>query len=581
MVILPCAHLKYLLDVRDLGDGWQRKRDQLLRASESEQDTQLRTFVGIGNSDHKMQQLDFDGQNYYVAKKLFVSDLNKGKHFMLSVKLVHGNGEEVGVFQSNRIKVISKQTTNKNSSHNNDVCIASGSCVALLNRLRTQTGKTHYLHVDDGNFHGSPSQWGAFSTCLLDDSVSEVEEVPMRDGYIHYGSTVILVSSVTGMALPRLIIRKVDKQNVFLDADEPVLQLRKCALYLKDSERMYLCLSQEKIIQFQVTPCCTYINKEIINDSALWTIISTDKAEYTFCEGAGPVGGPVTPVLVVNSLHLNGGGNEAMLQISEPGPCHWGPSLYPAPAHEILRPTKACTHQLAPEDLGITAQGYEYAQTNSRHKSRNKECTNQQSISYSEQATPRQKTASDQCRKEKSSKKEKSKDDKQEDSEYLTLYGAKQSTLSTKKNTPGFGTEEEEEDGRAREPSSAQVIREQKESLNEPSDNEGKRQEKLKDSWDDPSDNEGQVLEEDLQEHQLQRQTTEEYPPLHQEEKQQEKTTLLTKVAKADMAIMKALIKISTCTGQEEEGVATQIDTIISEHSKLKKLLSNSKKLPT
>ncbi|KAL3255709.1 hypothetical protein MRX96_046677 [Rhipicephalus microplus] len=299
-----------------LGDGWQRKRDQLLRASESEQDTQLRTFVGIGNSDHKMQQLDFDGQNYYVAKKLFVSDLNKGKHFMLSVKLVHGNGEEVGVFQSNRIKVISKQTTNKNSSHNNDVCIASGSCVALLNRLRTQTGKTHYLHVDDGNFHGSPSQWGAFSTCLLDDSVSEVEEVPMRDGYIHYGSTVILVSSVTGMALPRLIIRKVDKQNVFLDADEPVLQLRKCALYLKDSERMYLCLSQEKIIQFQVTPCCTYINKEIINDSALWTIISTDKAEYTFCEGAGPVGGPVTPVLVVNSLHLNGGGNEAMLQIS-------------------------------------------------------------------------------------------------------------------------------------------------------------------------------------------------------------------------------------------------------------------------
>ncbi|KAH7964145.1 hypothetical protein HPB51_027619 [Rhipicephalus microplus] len=263
----------------------------------------------------------------------------------------------------------------------------------------------------------SSTRLRAFSTCLLDDSVSEVEG-PMRDGYIHYGSTVIL--------------------------------LRKCALYLKDSERMYLCLSQEKIIQFQVTPCCTYINKEIINDSALWTIISTDKAEYTFCEGAGPVGGPVTPVLVVNSLHLNGGGNEAMLQIS------------------------------------------------------------------------------------------------------------------------GFGTEEEEEDGRAREPSSAQVIREKKESLNEPSDNEGKRQEKLKDSWDDPSDNEGQVLEEDLQEHQLQRQTTEEYPPLHQEEKQQEKTTLLTKVAKADMAIMKAVIKISTCTGQE--GVATQIDTIISEHSKLKKL---------
>ncbi|KAH7944687.1 hypothetical protein HPB51_028597 [Rhipicephalus microplus] len=352
---------------------------------------------------------------------------------MLSIKFFHGNGEEVGVFQSNSIKVISKPTTNKKSPHNADVCITSGSCVALFNQLRSQARITHYLHVDDGNFHGSPSQWGAFSMYLLDDRVSEIEEFPMRDGYIHYGSTVMLVCSVTGMTLPQLIIRKVDKHNVFLDADEPVLQLRKCALYLKHTERLYLCLSQDKITQFQATPCSTDINKEIINDSALWTIISTDKAEYRFCEGAGPVGGPVTPVPVVNSLHLNGGGDEAMLQISgenfaanlcvwfgnveaettyqhakcllcvvpdirafregwqwvrqltevpvflmrsdgviyatghtftytpEPGPRHWGPSPYLAAAHEILRSTKARTQRLAPEDHGITAQGYEYA----------------------------------------------------------------------------------------------------------------------------------------------------------------------------------------------------------------------------
>lgn len=92
-------------------------------------------------------------------------------------------------------------------------------------------------------------------------------------------------------------------------------QLHKCAFQFRDSNHMYLCLSNEKIIQFQASPCPKESNKVLLNDGSCWTIIGTEVVEYTFSENLTSHPTTISPVPVINGLELNGGGHVAMLEL--------------------------------------------------------------------------------------------------------------------------------------------------------------------------------------------------------------------------------------------------------------------------
>ncbi|XP_029287434.1 recombining binding protein suppressor of hairless-like protein isoform X2 [Cottoperca gobio] len=249
------------------------------------------------------------------AKSLFISDQDKRKHFCLLLRLFLGNRQEVGSFQSRMIKVISKPSQKRQSMKNADLCISSCSRVALFNRLRSQTVSTRYLSVDRGAFIASARQWTAFTITLVEDQRADQGDFVLSEGFICYGCVVQLVCSESGVSLPPMLIRKVNKQHAILDVDEPVSQLHKCAFQFRDNPHAYLCLSNDAIIQHQAPSCAGDPSRAALNDGSCWTIIGVEAVEFTFNQGPTCIQTPVTPFPVITGLEVNGGGHVAMLEI--------------------------------------------------------------------------------------------------------------------------------------------------------------------------------------------------------------------------------------------------------------------------
>ncbi|NXC18939.1 RBPJL protein, partial [Corythaeola cristata] len=301
----PCVYLS--------GPGWKLKQDQIKSRDLGEAGFRVCGYMGLdsmGSSLMETQKLSFEEQPDAKVKPdtpwgCTVAPMGTLLLQGLGFPWHHPMPWDVTSSPSSASLTQSPLPT---------VCISSGSKVSLFNRLRSQTISTRYLSVEGGAFIASARQWAAFTLHLADERCAR-SEFPLREGYIRYGSMVQLVCTATGVTLPPLIIRKVTKQYAMLDVDEPVSQLHKCAFQFQGSDRMYLCLSTEKVIQFQASPCPKEANRELLNDGSCWTIIGTETVEYTFCESLACIREPVSPVPLIAALQLTGGGDVAMLEV--------------------------------------------------------------------------------------------------------------------------------------------------------------------------------------------------------------------------------------------------------------------------
>ncbi|XP_058260033.1 recombining binding protein suppressor of hairless-like protein isoform X3 [Hemibagrus wyckioides] len=302
--------------------GNEKRQEHLKASGLGESSCHVWGYMGLDGSPGTQTdnfKLSFEEQTerrmFACAKTLYISDTDKRKHFRLLLRLFQSGGQEIGSFQSGLIKVISKPSQKRQSMKNADLCIPSGSRVSLFNRLRSQTVSTRYLAVEGGAFVASARQWTAFTVILVEDQQTDRSDYSVCESYICYGAVVQLVCTITGVTLPPMVIRKVNKQHACLDIDEPVSQLHKCAFQLRNSKHMYLCLSNEKILQYQASPCPKESSRELLNDGSCWTITGTEVVEYTFSESLTIRPTLISPIPVINGLELNGGGHVAMLEL--------------------------------------------------------------------------------------------------------------------------------------------------------------------------------------------------------------------------------------------------------------------------
>ncbi|KAI7887316.1 hypothetical protein K492DRAFT_179129 [Lichtheimia hyalospora FSU 10163] len=211
-----------------------------------------------------------------VSKQLHIAE--RRKQIKVSVDIPN-----LGTFVSKPIKVISKPSKKKqNSAKHPELYVQHGSTVALFNRIHSQTVSTRYLGVNlekstsELAFNARPSTWDPFLIWIVDNHIT--------GGVLRYNQRVVLQCVRTGLLSPVMIIKRKQQRRSSSfpphEDNEPVSQLHRITLELVDRPSHYLTCINDTVM----TAAAATVN----DDQAIWTIVGTEFATYSFWKPSSP-----------------------------------------------------------------------------------------------------------------------------------------------------------------------------------------------------------------------------------------------------------------------------------------------------
>lgn len=218
-------------------------------------------------------------------------------------------------FDSAPIPIISKPSKKTAKARNMNACILNGSTISLFSRINSQTARTKFMAVDDGKLSAKTFKWSAFRIDVVRSTEDYLAQDFEESAPVTYGSEVTLTDVLTGSVSEMLLIRKVEKGFLCLDATGPVSQLQKLAFAraIPDGQSIYLSVRSDGMDLYGSVP--DDVKPVIDNGSKIIKKVSKSKAK-ALLENSGM--GPDTEVEEAALLSYS----RAAVETSEQGESH-------------------------------------------------------------------------------------------------------------------------------------------------------------------------------------------------------------------------------------------------------------------